>query len=67
MLKFTFALVFSLTITAYAQTPQELVQDAQQKQRAGDLRVRLQSTGSSSRCIPRRLPSIRISARRSPV
>ena len=37
MLKFTLALVFSLTTTAYAQTPQELVQDAQQKQRAGDL------------------------------
>jgi tetratricopeptide (TPR) repeat protein len=37
MLKFTFTLVFSLALTALAQSPQELAQDAQQKQRAGDL------------------------------
>src|ERR1700739_2018917 len=37
MLKFTFTLVLSLAFTAFAQSPQELVQDAQQKQRAGDL------------------------------
>lgn len=37
MLKFTFTLVFSLVFTASAQSPQQLVQDAQQKQRAGDL------------------------------
>lgn len=38
MLKLTLALlVLSLTIGASAQTPQELVQDALQKQRAGDL------------------------------
>jgi len=37
MLKFTSILALSLTFTAHAQSPQELVQDAQQKQRAGDL------------------------------
>lgn len=37
MLKSTFILALSLTFAASAQTPQELVQDAQQKQRAGDL------------------------------
>src|SRR5271169_3688648 len=37
MLKLTFVLVFSLAVSASAQTPQELVQDALQKQRAGDL------------------------------
>ena len=37
MLKFTLTLVLSLAFTAFAQSPQQLVQDAQQKQRAGDL------------------------------
>ena len=37
MLKLFSVLVFTLCISAVAQTPQELVQDAQQKQRAGDL------------------------------
>jgi Tfp pilus assembly protein PilF len=37
MLKFTFTFVLSLAFTTFAQSPQQLVQDAQQKQRAGDL------------------------------
>jgi tetratricopeptide (TPR) repeat protein len=37
MSKLFFVLVFGLCASAVAQTPQELVQDAQQKQRAGDL------------------------------
>jgi tetratricopeptide (TPR) repeat protein len=37
MLKHSFILGIVLGITAQAQSPQELVQDAQQKQRAGDL------------------------------
>lgn len=37
MLKFTFILALNLSFAASAQTPQELVQDAQQKQRTGDL------------------------------
>jgi Tfp pilus assembly protein PilF len=37
MLKLTYVLAFSLAISASAQTPQELVQDAIQKQQAGDL------------------------------
>jgi tetratricopeptide (TPR) repeat protein len=37
MSKFLFVLVLGLCASSQAQTPQELVQDAQQKQRAGDL------------------------------
>lgn len=37
MLKFTLFLVLALSAAGYAQTPEQLVQDAQQKQRAGDL------------------------------
>src|ERR1700745_1128581 len=37
MSKLFFVLVFGLCTSAVAQAPQELVQDAQQKQRAGDL------------------------------
>lgn len=37
MLKFTLILVLTLAAAGQAQTPQELVQDAQQKQRSGDL------------------------------
>jgi len=37
MLKFTLFLVLALPAAGYAQTPEQLVQDAQQKQRSGDL------------------------------
>jgi tetratricopeptide (TPR) repeat protein len=37
MLKFTLILVLGVAFPGHAQSPQELVQDAQQKQRAGDL------------------------------
>ncbi len=37
MLKFTLILVLGVAFIGHAQTPQELVQDAQQRQRAGDL------------------------------
>src|SRR5215472_17233885 len=37
MSKFFFALAIGLCVSSQAQTPQELVQDAQQKQQAGDL------------------------------
>src|SRR5215813_480749 len=36
-MKFTFILALSVALTGHAQTPQELVQDAQRKQRVGDL------------------------------
>ena len=66
MVEALFSLPCSLSAAAIAQSPQELVQDAQQNSGPAISRARFPNTGSFSRCIRRRRLSIQTSARLLP-